>query len=135
MIRLGRGGIYRAEAEVVDALDIDGLELLKRLDRQADQGVLAETATRLDRVAIALTDVQAIGATGQRDLDAVIDDQRHLVLVQQRLEADGLGDHLLVAGMLVAQLHDTDAAAHGGHHGGFQAALGAQRGVGDQVKG
>ena len=64
-----------------------------RLDRQPDDGAAAEQPRASAGRHVVLADMHAVGAGGQRDVDAVVDEQRHAARRQRRLERARLLDH------------------------------------------
>ncbi len=82
---------------------------------------------------VVLADVHAVGADLARDERAVVDDQQRADALAQRARGVGDGRELVVAELLVAQLHDVDAAGDGrADHVGELAAAGF--GVADQIQ-
>ena len=82
---------------------------------------------------VVLPDVDAVGARGDREVRPVVDEQQRAGRRAERPGLGGRGQDLLVAGVLLAQLHEVDAAAQRGlQHLGQGAPAGAA--PGDQVE-
>ena len=71
----GRG--ERAVRDVVDGFRIDRADLIHRVERDAEDRVGTEQRARRGGRQVALADVAAGGARRERDVDPVVDDQRH----------------------------------------------------------
>src|SRR5438309_4956218 len=74
-VRLGAGGIDRADAEVVRPHALRGLAFVDRGRRHADEGARSHQGADVARRQVVLTDVHAVRTGDQRDIDAVVDDE------------------------------------------------------------
>ena len=113
---LGRRLPDRPDADLVRpgvALGRDGgVQLLRRVGRQPDEGRRRRPARALRRRHVGLADVDAVGAARADQLGVVVDDEQGPVLVGSAAERLGQRDELLgAAGRLLAELDDVDAAA------------------------
>ncbi len=63
---------------------------------------------------VLLADVDAVGAGSDREVRAVVEHEQRAGRVAQRARLRRSGEQLVVAGRLVAQLEDVDAAAQRG---------------------
>jgi hypothetical protein len=104
--------VHRADADVVDSGR--GVDLRRAVRREADDPVGADERSRLGDRRVALADVDAVGAGGDREVRAVVEDEQRSMLVARRAEPLGRAQDLVVARVLRAELHDVDAAAQGG---------------------
>ena len=77
LLLLRQRGVHAPDADVVQQIDRRGLRLLNGLDRQPDDRARPEQTPRILDCHVLLPDMHAIGAGGERDIDAVIDHQRH----------------------------------------------------------
>ena len=107
---LGRGRVDRADADVVDEPRVDRVDLRRRVGGEPDQHVGADELAHLAHRHVLLADVHAVGAHLARDERAVVDDQQRAESLAERPRGVGDRDELLVREVLLAQLHDVDAA-------------------------
>ena len=63
---------------------------------------------------VRLADVNAVGAGGERDIDAVVDHQRHAGRAEDRFQAAGQLDEVPSGAFLIAKLDGAHSAAQGG---------------------
>jgi hypothetical protein len=104
---LGRGGVHRPHAEVVDPGH--GVHLRGRVRGETDQGIAAHHPAHLRRRRVVLAHVHAVRCAGDRKLGPVVHDEQRVVGVAEPPEyATRAHDVPLVPGLL-AQLHDIDA--------------------------
>ena len=75
-IVLRGGAVDAADRDIVEQLERRGLGLFHRLDAQADDRTAAEQQPRIGHRHVVLADVHAVGFGGERDVDAIIDQQR-----------------------------------------------------------
>ena len=78
--------------------------------------------------------MQAVGVDRQRDVEAVVDRQRHAERRQRRLQRPRLFDEGARRRVLLPQLHHGRAAAHGRQRDVDDAAARRQPAVGDQAQ-
>ena len=106
-----RGGrVDRARAEVVRAVRVSGLGGLDRFGGRADDLIRAEQlAADRDRQ-VARADVHARGIAREGDVHAVVNDERHIVFVRDRLDHLRKRQIIAAAGVLFAQLDERCAA-------------------------
>ncbi len=83
---------------------------VNRLDRQADDRVRPEQGPRIFDRHVVRPDMHAVGAGGERHVDAVVDDERHRERRQRRLDRAGRRDHRPRFAALVAQLQQSRPA-------------------------
>ncbi len=77
LLLLRQRDIDAAAADIVDQLDRRGLGLGHALDRQADHRARPEQAARILDRHVVRPEMHAVGAGGERHIDAIVDDQRH----------------------------------------------------------
>ena len=108
-----RGGrIDAADARIIDCLERRRIRQRHRLDRQPDDGRWPEQPPRVCGRHVVLPDMHAVGAGRERDIDAIVDHQRHAGAGEHRLNRPRLLDHAPRAPELVAQLDQRRAARH-----------------------
>ena len=98
-----------ADAEVVRI----AVELRRGRRREADDRVGADGPPRLGERRVVLPDVDAVGAGALDEVGPVVQHEERAVRVARAPERLGGPDELVVGELLVAQLHDVDAAAQG----------------------
>jgi glycine oxidase len=128
-----------SDTDVVDERRAVGVGRSGRVDlrlgvrREADQHVVAEQRADVGDGRVVLSDVRAVGADLARDERAVVDDQQRADPLAQRARGVRDGGELVVGELLVAQLHDVDAAGDSrADHVGQLAPAGF--GVADQIQ-
>jgi glycine oxidase len=118
-IGLRRRLVYRSDADVVHERlaarghRLGGVDLGRRVRREPDQHVASHELAHLRGLQVVLTNVYPIGADLARDERAVVDDQQRADPLAQRARGVRDGGELVVAELLVTQLHDVDAAGDG----------------------
>ncbi len=85
-VGLGMGGEYRGDSDIVDIEVIRLAHFVHGLHRQADYLVGAQQASGYLIRHVALTYVYAVGVYGQRNVHAVIDQERHTAARQGGLK-------------------------------------------------
>ena len=110
VLRLGERRIDAADAGVIDQFDWDRLRGRDSLDRDADNGTRRKKLARILDRHVVRPEMHAVGTRRQRDIDAVVDDERHVEWRQRRLDRPRGGDHRPRVVLLVAQLHQGGAA-------------------------
>ena len=100
-----RGGReHAADADVIEEIERRRLGLRHRLDRKPDDRAgTEEPPSILDRHVL-LSHMHAVGAGGERNVDAVIDEQRNVERRERRLDGAGALDHGARVAALVAKL-------------------------------
>ena len=101
-LRCGRVDI--ADARIVDALDRRGFRLGNRTDRKSDDRRRTEQTARIGSRHVVLADMHAVGAGGQRHVDAIIDHERHLKRRERGLDRACLLHHRPRFPTLITQL-------------------------------
>ena len=109
------------------------VDLVGRVGREPDDRVGTQQLAGGAHRQVVLAHVDAVGAGRECQVGPVVDDQQRPGVVARRARHGGRGQQRVVAGVLVAQLHDVDAAAQCGaqHHVEVTPARG---GVGDEVQ-
>jgi len=87
-----------------------GLGLRNGLDRQADDRLRPHQRARILRRHVVLADMHAFRTAGQRDVDAIVDQERHAGRFQHVVDGTRLVDHDAGLARLVAQLDQRRAA-------------------------
>ena len=100
-----RGGReHAADADVIEEIDRRRLGLRHRLDRKSDDRAgTEEPPSILDRHVL-LSHMDAVGAGGERNVDAVVDEQRNVERRERLLDGAGALDHGAGVAALVAKL-------------------------------
>ena len=101
----------RADADVVDRPLVGRGDLLLGVGREADDRVGPEQLARRLGRGVVLADVDAVGVAGAGQVGIVVDDEEGAVGVADAAEGRGGALDLRPAQLLLAQLHDVDAAA------------------------
>ena len=109
---LGGRGKHGADSKVVHRLLQSIDQLIDVVYRPPQPHMRRQQAPGVAGRQVALAQVQAIGFYGQRHVQPVVDDQRHVVAAQQRLERLALAHQVARAGVFAAQLHTAHAAQH-----------------------
>ncbi len=129
--RLRRRRIDRTDADVVRVRG--RVDLIGEVRRATDERIGSGERTGGSDVHVLLADMAAVGAGGGDEVGPVVEDQQRAGVVAERPRDRGGGEQLAVARLLVAQLHDVDAARERGReHAGQVAAAGMQ--VADEVQ-
>ena len=84
------------------------------MGRQADERLGAHEGPRLVGRGVALADVDAVGACSRGQVGPIVHDERDVVGVTDVSHQPGPRHDRLVVEVLVAELHDVDAAADAG---------------------
>jgi hypothetical protein len=134
-VGLGARGRERAHADMVDDRGIDGRDLGLVAGGDGEDHVRTDAFARLARRHVVLADMQAMGADGDRHLDAVVDDQLHAAGREQLHQRAALLDQGGIARLLVAQLHERGAAGDRGRDGLLQAMAARKHRIGHQIDG
>ena len=121
---LRAGGVHRANADIIEKLERSGLRLFDAAQAQPDDGRAPEQQARIGHRHIVLSDMHAVGFGRERDIDAVIDQQRHAGRLQHVAQGSRFLHHGARAAVLVAQLHQRRAAGDQGSEIGERPATG-----------
>ena len=87
----------------------------------------SEQEPRIGRRHVVLADMHAVGFRSERNVDAIVDEQRDALGLQHGLERARLLDHGAGRAMLVAQLHQRRAACDATGQIGKRTAAGNRR--------
>src|SRR5215210_8212787 len=112
-VGLGRGRVDSSYAEVICALPDGSESLLHAGGRPANHGIRTQDLARLLYRGVFLSEMDAVRFREPGQLYIVVygkDDVCHLT---ERLELRGQREQLLARGVLVPELHDVYAPAHG----------------------
>ncbi len=130
---LGRRRVHGADGDVVDVERRGGVGLCDAVRGQADQAVGPDDRARRGHGLVVLADVDAVGAGRHREVGPVVEHEQRARVVAQRAGLGRDAQQLVVAGELVAQLEDVDAAGQRrGQHVAQRPASGAA--VADEVQ-
>ncbi len=111
---LGRRRVDGPDADVVDVAVVGGGDLRWRVRRQPDDPLGSDDLPRLRHSAVILADVDAVSVRVGDELWAIVEDEQGVMGGAQRRVAPPGGDEGGVVSVLVAQLHDVDAAPQRG---------------------
>jgi hypothetical protein len=102
-----RGGCeHTADADVIEEIERRRLGLRHRLDRKPDDCAGAEEPPGVLDRHVLLSHMDAVGAGGERDVDAIIDQQRDVERRERRLDGARELDHGARVAALVAKLDE-----------------------------
>ena len=109
----GGGAGIQADLKTFSALGVYGASVVTALTAQNTKGVTAIHDVPAQFVAAQMDAVfsdLAVGAGGERNVDAIVDQQRDVERRQRGLDGPRAIDHAPRVGVLVAQLHQRRAA-------------------------
>ena len=135
-IRFRRRRTNRTDAEIIDGVKMIArrLELFRVSDGQPDDEIRSEQTPRIRRRHVVLAEMHAIGARGEHDIDAIVDDQGDVQRREQLFEPVGLLDEIARCGTGIANLNHCHAARHGLTDRILEIARADRRASGDEIK-
>ena len=114
LLVLRRGRVDSADTDIVDEFHRRGFRQRHGVDRQPDDCLRAQQPPRIRGRHVGLPDMGAVGIGGERHVDAIVDQERHVERRERCLDGTRGLDHRPGFAALVAQLHERRAA--GGKH-------------------
>jgi len=131
---LGLLRIDRANAEIIGGGGVGAADPGRVSDRKADDFVRPEEAADVLDPHVALPDMQPIGVHGERDVEAIIDDQSDSEPGEPPLQRPRFLDESARGRGLFAQLHQGHAAARRGLDEIGKRPAARQTAIGDEAK-